>query len=468
LRVWLRRSNIATRLTHEVESPANEDNFTVSTIQGDRAMSLDKHSVLATDSNATVPSRHTAVHGSEQLKDEPHVSRGGLLFVVAIVLLILVAIAAYGMAHRKHESSELASYSKANSAPAVSLQTPTLQQSAREVVLPGNMQALSQAAIYARSAGYVKAWYHDIGTHVSKGELLALIETPELDQQLAAAKADLATAESNASLAKTTSDRYQDLIGKNAVSQQDTDSAAMQLQARNTQVTSAQANVRRLEELQSFQRITAPFDGVITARNLDVGQLISAAGATSTAGAGSITASKEIFDISDTRRLRVFVNVPQIYSPDAKNGVKATLTLPQYPGRSFEGTLVRSSNAIDPATRTLLAEVDVDNKSGELLPGSYTEVHLHTANGAPALIVPVSALILLPDGLRVATVDSKNIVHLAGVTAGRDTGTTVEILSGLKPGQAVISNPPDSLAEGQKVRVVTVAKGGSKGGGVSE
>ena len=442
-------------------------------------MSLDKHNVLATDSNATVPSRHVAVHGSEQLKDEPHVSRGGLLFVVAIVLLILVAIAAYGMAHRKHESSELASYTRTNSAPTVSLQTPTLQQSAREVVLPGNMQALSQAAIYARSAGYVKAWYHDIGTHVSKGELLALIETPELDQQLAAAKADLATAESNASLAKTTSDRYQDLIGKNAVSQQDTDSAAMQLQARNTQVTSAQANVRRLEELQSFQRITAPFDGVITAvgaeagqnvtaRNLDVGQLISAAGATSTAGAGSITASKEIFDISDTRRLRVFVNVPQIYSPDAKNGVKATLTLPQYPGRTFEGTLVRSSNAIDPATRTLLAEVDVDNKSGELLPGSYTEVHLHTANGAPALIVPVSALILLPDGLRVATVDSKNIAHLVHVTAGRDTGTTVEILSGLKPGQAVISNPPDSLADGQKVRVVTIAKGGSKGGGASE
>jgi RND family efflux transporter MFP subunit len=242
----------------------------------------------------------------------------------------------------------------------------------------------------------------------------------------------------------------------------------MQLQARNTQVTSAQANVRRLEELQSFQRITAPFDGVITARNLDVGQLISAAGATSTAGAGSITASKEIFDISDTRRLRVFVNVPQIYSPDAKNGVKATLTLPQYPGRSFEGTLVRSSNAIDPATRTLLAEVDVDNKSGELLPGSYTEVHLHTANGAPALIVPVSALILLPDGLRVATVDSKNVAHLVHVTAGRDTGTTVEILSGLKPGQAVISNPPDSLADGQKVRVVTIAKSGSKGGGAAE
>jgi len=285
--------------------------------------------------------------------------------------------------------------------------------------------------------------------------LLAVIETPELDQQLAQAKADLATAQGNAKLAKTTADRYQDLIGKNAVSQQDTDNAATQLQTTTTAVNSATANMRRLEELQSFERIVAPFDGVITARNIDIGQLISATGSTTTAGAGTVVGSKEVFDISAVRTLRVFVNVPQIYAPDAKNGVIASLTLPQYPGRKFDGKLVRSSNAVDPATRTLLAEVDVDNPSGELLPGSYTEVHLHTSNPAPALIVPVSALILEPDGLRVATVDSNSVAHLLHVTAGRDFGTSVEILSGLQQGQGVIANPPDSLTDGEKVRIVT-------------
>jgi RND family efflux transporter MFP subunit len=220
-------------------------------------------------------------------------------------------------------------------------------------------------------------------------------------------------------------------------------------------VNSAAANVRRLEELQSFERIVAPFDGVITARNLDIGQLITATGATTTAGAGTVVGSKQIFDISAIGTLRVFVNVPQINAPDAKNGVTASLTLPQYPGRKFEGKLVRTSSAVDPATRTLLAEIDVNNSTGELLPGSYTEVHLHTANPAPALIIPVSALILEPDGLRVATVDSNSIAHLAHVAAGRDFGTSIEILTGLKPDQGIIANPPDSLTDGEKVRIVT-------------
>jgi RND family efflux transporter MFP subunit len=324
------------------------------------------------------------------------------------------------------------------------------------------MQAFTLAPIYARTTGYVKGWYHDIGSHVSKGELLAVIETPELDQQLAQAKADLATAQSNAALAKTTATRYTDLIGNNAVSQQDTDNAITQLQSTTTQVNSATANVRRLEELVSFERVAAPFDGVVTTRNIDIGQLISPTGSTTTAGAGTTVGSKEIFDVAAIGTLRVFVNVPQINSPDAKNGALATLTLPQYPGRKFEGKLVRTSNAVDPATRTLLVEVDVKNPSGELLPGSYTEVHLNASKATPALLVPVSALILEPDGLRIATVDSNNIAHLIRVSPGRDFGTTVEILSGLEPGQGVIANPPDSLTDGEKVRIVTPKPAGAQ------
>jgi RND family efflux transporter MFP subunit len=290
---------------------------------------------------------------------------------------------------------------------------------------------------------------------VRKGDLLAVIETPELDQQLDQAKADLATAVSNAALAKLTADRYRGLIAQNAVSQQDTDNAVALLEARNTEVNSAQANVHRLEELQSFERIVAPFDGVITARNLDIGQLVTPAGSTTTPGSGTVSGSKEIFDLSAIGTLRVFINVPQIYAPDAKNGVTATLTLPQYPGRTFRGKLVRSSSAVDPATRTLLAEVDVDNRSGELLPGSYAEVHLNVSTNVPALIVPVSALILEPDGLHVATVDATNHAHIVRVTEGRDSGSTMEILGGLAPGQSIIANPPDSLTDGELVRVVT-------------
>ena len=423
----------------------------------------DEHKFYEADPADAQASKYSAVHGSEQQKHEaPQVKRGSLMTLVVVVLVVLAGVAIFGIVSRKHASAELTKYTDTTAAPPVAVAMPVLQQSANEIVLPGNMQAFTMAPIYARTTGYVKAWYHDIGTHVSKGELLAIIETPELDQQLAQAKADLATAQSNAALAKTTADRYKDLIGKNAVSQQDTDNATSQLAASTTQVHSAQANVQRLEELQSFERITAPFDGVVTTRNIDIGQLITATGSTFTAGAGTVSGNKEVFDVAAIATLRVYVNVPQIYAPDAKNGVLATLTLPQYPGRKFEGKLVRSSNAVDPATRTLLAEVDVDNRAGELLPGSYTEVHLHTSNPAPALIVPVSALILETDGLRVATVDANHVAHLTKVTTGRDFGTTIEVLGGLSQGQPVIANPPDSLTDGEKVRVVDTGKAGAK------
>src|SRR3984885_11740436 len=429
--------------THEPRETVEFHEHRAYGAHGDKAMSAEEQS------------KQSAVHVPELLKHEPppKVSRRSILTPIAIVFVVTVVLAIVGIVRRQHTSTVLAKYTETVAPPTVSVELPVLQQNAQEILLPGNMQAFTLAPIYARTTGYVKAWYHDIGTPVRKGELLAVIETPELDQQLASAKADLATAKSNAGIAKVTSDRYSDLIGRNAVSQQDTDTAAQALEARNTQVASAQANVQRLEELVSFERIVAPFDGVITARNLDIGQLITATGSTSTAG-GAISGNKEIFDISAVRTLRVFINVPQIYSPDAKNGTIAKLTLPQYPGRTFEGKLVRSSDAVDPATRTLLAEVDVDNRSGELLPGSYTEVHLNVSSEAPVLVVPVSSLILEPDGLRVATVDANHHVHMARVTPGRDYGTTVEVLAGLKPGDYIIGNPPDSLTDGEEVRVI--------------
>jgi RND family efflux transporter MFP subunit len=402
-----------------------------------------------------VPESAGSHAAEEPAQSPPEASGKSVLAIVLVGALVAVAIAAFGILNRKHANAELIRYTDTMSAPPVSLAQPVFEKSAREIVMPGNMQAFTLAPIYARTTGYVKAWYKDIGAHVQKGELLAIIETPELDQQLAQAKADLATAQSNAAIAKVTADRYQGLVGQNAVSQQDTDNFAAQLRASNTQVNSADANVHRLEELQSFERIEAPFDGVITARNLDIGQLITTAGSTTTPGAGTITGSKEVFDISAIGTLRVYINVPQINAPDAKNGATATLTLPQYPGRTFRGKLVRSSNAVDPATRTLLAEVDVDNRSGELLPGSYAEVHLNVSSAVPSLIVPVSALILEPDGLHVAVVDSTQHAHIVHVIPGRDSGSTMEILGGLEAGQPVIANPPDSLTDGEQVRVVT-------------
>ena len=381
-------------------------------------------------------------------------SRHGLLTIVIIVLLVAVLVAVSGILQRKHTQAALEKYTKATAAPAVAVVEPKLQQSANEIVLPGNMQAYTLAPIYARTTGYVKAWYHDIGSHVHKGDLLAVIETPELDQQLVQAKADLATAQSNEALAKVTANRYQGLLQQNAVSQQDTDNAIAQLQARSAEVSSAQANVRRLEEMVSFEKVVAPFDGVVTARNLDVGQLVSSAGSTTTPGAGIVTNSKPMFEISAVDKLRVYVSVPQVYAPDAKAGAVATLGLPQFPGKTFKGKLVRTSDAVDPATRTLLAEIEVENRGGELLPGSYTQVHLHVSTSAPAMVIPVSAAILEPDGLRVAVVDSNQRAHLVRVTPGRDSGATIEIVAGLDPGQKIIANPPDSLTDGEQVRVV--------------
>jgi len=418
----------------------------------------------AREAEANEPaSKYSEVHGFKQLEHEkPRASRGVLALLVLLVLVACAVSAAAGIIRRKHVNADLKSYTDTTSAPPVGLEHPTLAKSAQEIVLPGNMQAYTLAPIYARTTGYVKEWHHDIGSHVRKGDLLAIIETPELDQQLAQAKADLATAQANSGLAKTTSQRYADLISKNAVSQQDTDNAVSDTKAKQTMVKSAQANVSRLEQLQSFEKITAPFDGVLTARNTDNGQLINSGNASTgsstgvgNSAAGSTTVNtRELFHIAAINNLRVFINVPQIYSNDAKPSTVADLTLDQFPGRTFSGKLVRNANSIDLATRTLLVEVDVKNNTGELLPGSYAEVHLKLNSSTPTLLLPVSTLIFRSQGLQVATLGADNRAHLSTITIGRDFGTQVEVASGLTAGQKVIDSPPDSLVEGEQVRVV--------------
>jgi len=393
-------------------------------------------------------------HGSTPEQRQTRANRGTLATLVVVIALVAVLVAVMGILERKRANAALERYTSNTFAPPVSLIEPKLGSSAGEILLPGNIQAYTQAPIYARTTGYVKAWYHDLGSHVRKGDLLAVIETPELDQQLAQARSGLASAQSNAALARVTANRYEGLLKQNAVSQQDTDNATAQLQARNAEVTSAEANVKRLQELVSFERVVAPFDGVVTARNLDVGQLVTSTGSTTTQGAGIVTGSKPMFEVSALQKLRVYVSVPQVYAPDAKPGTTAILTLPQYPGKNFKGRLVRTSDAVDPATRTLLAEIEVENRTGELLPGSYTQVHLNVSTKAPALVIPVSAAILQPEGLYVAVVDANQRAHMVRVLPGRDTGATIEVLSGLEPGQKIVANPPDSLTDGEQVRVV--------------
>jgi len=326
----------------------------------------------------------------------------------------------------------------------VNVVSPKPNAAAQEVLLPGTTQAFTDAPIFARTNGYVKAWYFDIGAHVKQGQLLAVIETPEVDQQLQQARANLETAQANLRQAQITADRWQALLESDSVSKQETDVAVSALSAMKATVNSNVANVRQLEQLQGFQKIFAPFDGVITARNVDIGVLINA---------GSLTTSgRELFHMAAIHKLRVFVAVPEIYSRAARPGASATLTLDEFPGRSFHGTLVRNANAIDLASRTLNVEVDVDNPGGELLPGAYVFVHLTMPTQVQTLTVPANALLFRAEGLQAAVVRDGQ-AQLVPVKIGRDYGITVEIVTGLQPTDQVIVAPSDSLISGTRVRI---------------
>lgn len=370
--------------------------------------------------------------------------RGALWMIVA--LLIVAAIVVAGVIPRSRAAKDLRKETNDLAIPTVSVIHPKLGAPQTEIVLPGNIQAFTDSPIYARTNGYLKKWYVDIGGRVTAGQLLADIETPEVDQQLDQARADLNTAQANYHLSEITSTRYEDLLKTDSVSKQDVDNAHGDFEAKKAMVASADSNVKRLEQLQSFEKIYAPFDGVITARNTDVGHLINS-------GAGG--PATELFHIAAIRNLRVYVNLPQQYSQAAKPGIVANLTLQEFPGRVFLGKLVRTADSIDPASRTLLVEVDVDNAKGELLPGAYAEVHLSVSAGSPTLILPVSALIFRGNNLQVGTVQNGNKAALKTVILGHDLGTETEIVSGLTADDSVIANPPDSLISGETVRVVT-------------
>jgi len=380
-------------------------------------------------------------HAPEQEPISPHKVVIGLVVVLAAV----VVLAVLGILARTHSNSALAQRTDAAAAPTVTIAPAQQGAPAGEFVLPGNVTAFTDSPIYARTDGYLVHWYFDIGARVKKGALLAVIDTPELDKQVAQAQADLATAQTNAGNAKVQADRYTGLVKSDAVSQLDTDTFTTQAAATASAVKSAQANLDRLGEMQSFEKVYAPFDGVVTARNVDTGQLISQ---------GS---TAELFHLQALETLRVYTNVPQLYSQTLKRGMKIGLTFPEHPGKIFDGTLTRTADAIDPASRTLLVEVDVNNRSGELLPGALAQVHFKTPPISATFVVPTSALIFRRQGIQVSTVVNSSdgtIARLVPVAIGEDDGANVQIVSGLNAGDQIIQDPPDSLIDGEKVTVV--------------
>jgi RND family efflux transporter MFP subunit len=386
--------------------------------------------------------------------DRPPISGGKAIVWLAVVLVGAAVLAAALMVPRVRAEKNLAQTTQQLALANVTVAKPELGEPSQEIVLPGNMFAYVDSPIYARTDGYLQKWYFDIGAHVRRGQLMAVIESPEVDQQLAQAKADLATAVANAGYAKQQAQRYTDLLAQNAVATQDTENFVTQQAATNTQVKSAQANVDRLEQLTGFEKIYAPFDGVVTARDVDIGTLINA-------GAGT-TGGREMFHLDDEHIMRVYVNVPQVDAPSCTPGTAADLTLNEYPGRRFHGQVVRTSHAIDPTSRTLLVEVDVPNGDGSLVPGAYTEVHFKLKVAHQTLIVPVSTLLFRQEGLRVVTVTGDK-AKLLPITIGQDDGRVVQVIEGLQPDDEVVQNPPDSIVDGEKVRVVQPNTGGVPG-----
>lgn len=363
-----------------------------------------------------------------------------LLAAVAVCLAVLIV---RGIQSRAHAEATLARATEENAILRVRTVTPKLGAPNEELVLPGNMEAFTDTPIYARTNGYVRRWLVDIGAHVKAGQLLAVIETPEIDQQLSQTRAQFATSQADYKLAKSTAERWQNLRKTDSVAQQETDEKVADLASKEATMDAARANMRRLEETQSFQKIYAPFNGVITARNVDIGDLINA---------GSNGGGKELFHLAAVGQMRIYIQVPQLNSRAAAPGTPAELSVPELPGQHFAAHVVRTSDAMDTASRTLRVEVDVDNPNGALKPGEYVEVHLKLSAPTNSLIVPVNALLFRSEGISAAVVHGERVA-LQPVIIGRDFGDALEVISGLAPDDRIVVNPPDSIAAGQKVRL---------------
>jgi RND family efflux transporter MFP subunit len=371
------------------------------------------------------------------------------LFMIAVVLLVLIAGGVVAMLMRRHDSDVLAKETERESVPTVAVIHPASEKPDEELVLPGSLLAFEESPIYARTNGYLLRWYKDIGSRIAKGELLAEIDTPEVDQELMQSRAARQQIVAQMDLAKINSDRYLSLRKTDSVSQQEADQQASGYQQAKANLDAADANVRRLEELESFKHVYAPFSGVLTKRNVDPGALINAGGT-----------GKEMFDMARVDPLRVYVSVPQSYAPAIKNGMQAWVTLQELPGQKFRGTVARTAESIDPTTRTLLTEVDVPNKDGHLLPGSFGEVHFKPGIDGQKVTLPVNTMLFRQEGPRVAVVGSDNKVQLRPIVIGRDYGSTLEILGGVDVGDQVVVNPADSLEEGQQVNIAPANQGG--------
>ena len=384
-------------------------------------------------------------------KSSSHWWLTGLTAAVVVLGSVIYA----GIHERAHAETTLGVSTERAAVPTVNVVLPTSSEASQEIVLPGSTQAFNDTPIYARTNGYLKRWYVDIGAHVTQGQLLADIDTPEVDQQLEQARADLKNAQANAQLAQITAARWQNLLKTNAVSKQETDQAVQDLSARQASVESMTANVHRLEQLQSFEKVYAPFSGVITARNTDIGALINA-------GAGGVP--QELFHMAAVNKLRVFVAVPEVNSQAAQNGDKAALTLDEFPGESFQGTIVRNSDSIDAASRTLNVEIDVDNPQDRIKTGAYVFAHLKVLQSAlkssQSLSIPANTLLFRSEGLRVGVVRDGH-AELVPIKIGRDFGSTVEVVAGLQPSDQIIVNPSDSLTSGAPVQI-NAPQGGSK------
>ncbi|HEV2284692.1 MAG TPA: efflux RND transporter periplasmic adaptor subunit [Steroidobacteraceae bacterium] len=371
-----------------------------------------------------------------------------------IAVAVAVALAAWGILSRLYARIALEHAAAAAAVFTVATVHPSSGPASDLLVLPGTVQAFYEAPIYARTSGYLRTWYTDIGASVKKGQLLAEIDAPEVDQQLRQAQADLGTARANYELARTTNERWQGLLATESVSKQDADERAGDAAAKAAAQQSAAANLARLRELESFKRVVAPFDGVVTQRNTDVGALINAGEAPGSA----------LFRVADTHRLRIYTSVPQSYAAQVHAGQKAALVFADRPGQRFEAQVASTARALDASSRTLQVELQIDNARGELLPGSYAEVHFDLQGGSAALRVPVNAVLFRAQGLLVAVVDSTGHAHLHPITQGRDFGKEIEVLSGVAPEDSLIVNPPDSLREGTQVRIAPAAAGGASAG----